>query len=98
MFHALNQQHIRQIVGILLESLKKRCREQLEIDIKVTGAAKDLLAEAGFDSKYGARPLRRAIQTKVEDRLANEILEGHIKRGDTVQVQAAKKELIFSVK
>ena len=64
----------------------------------MTGAAKDLLAEAGFDSKYGARPLRRAIQTKVEDRLANEILEGHIKRGDTVQVQAAKKELIFSVK
>ncbi len=97
-FHALNPQHIRQIVGILLESLKKRCREQLEIELKVTGAAKDLLAEAGFDSKYGARPLRRAIQTKVEDRLANEILEGHIKRGDTVQVQAAKKELIFSVK
>jgi ATP-dependent Clp protease ATP-binding subunit ClpC len=97
-FHALNQQHIRQIVGILLESLKKRCREQLEIDIKVTGAAKDLLAEAGFDSKYGARPLRRAIQTKVEDRLANEILEGHIKRGDTVQVHAVKKELVFSVK
>ncbi len=56
-FHALNPQHIRRSLGILLESLKKALQEQLEIEPKVTGAAKDLLAEAGFDSKYGARPL-----------------------------------------
>lgn len=96
-FHALNRQHIRKIVTILLKTLEKRCKEQMEITLKVTAGAKDLLSEAGFDSKYGARPLRRAIQTKVEDRLANEILEGRIHRGDTVQVKAVKKEIVFAI-
>jgi ATP-dependent Clp protease ATP-binding subunit ClpC len=97
-FHALNKEDIKKIVDILLKGLEKRCAEQLEITLKVTAAAKDLLAEAGFDSKYGARPLRRAIQTKVEDTLANEILEGRIKRGDTVQVSQKDKKIQFNVK
>ena len=58
----------------------------------------DHLAEAGFDAKYGARPLRRAIQSKIEDRLANELLEGRIRRGDCVQVQYRNKEIRFTVK
>ena len=95
-FHALNKEHIKKIVTLLLKNLEKRCEEQLDIQLKVTNSAKEHLAEAGFDSKYGARPLRRAIQTKIEDRMANEILEGNIKRGDIVTVQFVKGELRFS--
>ena len=94
-FHTLNRQHIRKIVSLLLKNLENRCLEQMDIRLKVTDSVKDYLAEAGFDSKYGARPLRRAIQTKLEDVLANEILEGKIKRGDTVKVQLHQKKLKF---
>ncbi|MDC7291135.1 ATP-dependent Clp protease ATP-binding subunit [Blautia schinkii] len=97
-FHALTKEHIKKIVTILLKKLEDRCQEQMEITLKVTNSVKEHLAEAGFDSKYGARPLRRAIQNKIEDQLANEILEGHIKRGDIVQVQLNKKEVRFVVK
>lgn len=94
-FHPLNKEHIKKIVNILLKNLEKRCEEQMEIRLKISSSAKDLLAEAGFDSKYGARPLRRAIQTKLEDSLANEILSGNVKRGDTVKVQVSKKSIVF---
>ena len=94
-FHTLNKQHIRKIVSLLLKNLENRCQEQMDIQLKITDSVKDYLAEAGFDSKYGARPLRRAIQTKLEDTLANEILEGKIKRGDTVKVQLHQKKLKF---
>lgn len=97
-FHTLNKEHIKKIVNILLATLEKRCREQMEITLKVTNSAKEHLAESGFDSKYGARPLRRAIQNQIEDALANEILEGKIKRGDIVQVQQKNKKLCFHVK
>ena len=96
-FHSLNKENIRKIVTILLKNLEKRCQEQMNITLKVTGAAKDLIADAGFDSKYGARPLRRAIQTKIEDEMATEILAGKIKAGDTVQVKAKDKKICFSV-
>ncbi|MCI5900971.1 MAG: ATP-dependent Clp protease ATP-binding subunit [Blautia sp.] len=96
-FHALNRQHIRKIVDILLKTLEKRCEAQMNITLKVTPSAKDLLCEAGYDSKYGARPLRRAIQTKIEDELANEILSGRIKNRDVVQVKARDKKILFSV-
>ena len=94
-FHTLNKQHIRKIVSLLLKNLESRCLEQMDIRLKITDSVKDYLAEAGFDSKYGARPLRRAIQTRLEDTLANEILEGKIKRGDTVKVQLHQKKLRF---
>ena len=96
-FHSLNKENIRKIVTILLKNLEKRCQEQLNITLKITGAAKDLIADEGFDSKYGARPLRRAIQTKIEDEMATEILAGKIKAGDTVQVKAKDKKICFSV-
>lgn len=97
-FHTLNKEHIKKIVNILLATLEKRCKEQMEITLKVANSAKEHLAESGFDSKYGARPLRRAIQNQIEDALANEILEGKIKRGDIVQVQQKNKKLCFHVK
>ena len=97
-FHTLNKEEIRKIVLLLLKSLEKRCEEQMDIHLNVTNSAVDYIAEAGFDAKYGARPLRRAIQSKIEDRLANELLEGKIKRGDIMQVQYRNKEIRFIVK
>lgn len=95
-FHPLNKTHIKKIVNIMLKTLEKRCKEQLDIQLKITESVKDFLAEAGFDSKYGARPLRRAIQTKLEDPMANALLEGTIKRGDTVRIQLHQKEIHFT--
>ena len=97
-FHTLNKEEIRKIVLLLLKSLEKRCEEQMDIHLNVTNSAVDYIAEAGFDAKYGARPLRRAIQSKIEDRLANELLEGKIKRAGIVQVQYRNKEIRFIVK
>ena len=97
-FHTLSKEEIKKIVALLLKSLENRCQEQLKIQLKVTNSAIEYLAEAGFDAKYGARPIRRAIQSKIEDKLANELLEGKIKRGDTVQVQCRNKEIRFVVK
>ena len=95
-FHPLNKTHIKKIVNIMLKTLEKRCKEQLDIQLKITETVRDFLAEAGFDSKYGARPLRRAIQTKLEDPMANALLEGTIKRGDTVRIQLHQKEIRFT--
>ena len=95
-FHPLNKTHIKKIVNIMLKTLEKRCKEQLDIQLKITESVRDFLAEAGFDRKYGARPLRRAIQTKLEDPMANALLEGTIKRGDTVRIQLHQKEIRFT--
>ena len=95
-FHPLTKTHIKKIVNIMLKTLEKRCKEQLDIQLKITESVRDFLAEAGFDSKYGARPLRRAIQTKLEDPMANALLEGTIKRGDTVRIQLHQKEIRFT--
>ena len=78
-----------------LKNLEKRCAEQMGIQLKITDSVRDYLAESGFDSKYGARPLRRAIQNKLEDPMANEILEGRIRTGDTVKVQLHQKKICF---
>ncbi len=94
-FHALNKDHIRKIVTLLLKNLIKRCREQMSITLKVSTAVKDHIAQEGYDSKYGARPLRRAIQSKIEDALANEILEDRVNAGDEVQVKLSRNEIIF---
>ena len=95
-FHPLNKSHIKKIVNIMLKKLEKRCREQLEIELKITESVREFLTESGFDSKYGARPLRRAIQTKLEDPMANALLEGRIKRGETVRIQLRQKEICFT--
>jgi ATP-dependent Clp protease ATP-binding subunit ClpC len=96
-FHTLGKTEIKQIVTILLKKLQKRCREQLEIELVVRDSVKDYLTESGFDSKYGARPLKRAIQSKIEDAMAEEILEGKVHRGNKVIVSMYKKDIKFSV-
>ena len=96
-FHMLNKEEIRQIVNILLKKLEKRCKDQMNIELIVRSSVKDYLAESGYDSKYGARPLKRTIQNKIEDRMAEEILEGNIHAGDRVIVSMSKKDIKFSV-
>ena len=96
-FHPLNKSHIKKIVNIMLKKLEKRCREQLEIELKITGIiSASSLQNQDLSSKYGARPLRRAIQTKLEDPMANALLEGRIERGETVRIQLRQKEICFT--
>lgn len=96
-FHMLSQEEIKQIVSILLKEFQNRCKEQMDIDLTVRSSVKDLIAEEGYDIKYGARPLKRAIQNKIEDKMAEEILEGNIQRGDKVVLSVSKKDIKFSV-
>ena len=94
-FHPLERDHIRQITGIQVATLAKRLKAN-GITIEVTDAALDMLGEAGFDPVYGARPLRRAIQNHLENRLAKEILSGEFAAGDTVQIDWHDDELRFT--
>ena len=80
-FHQLNKEDMKGIVEIMLSSIEKRTREQLNLHLSVSEEAKALLIEKGYDEKYGARPLRRTIQTMLEDQLAQELLDGRIKAG-----------------
>jgi len=94
-FHSLNKEHIKQIVSLMIDNLAKRL-EQMDIHIELDDKAKDLLADAGFDPVYGARPLQREIRRRIEDRLSEELLKGTIKKSDTIKITANEKELIFS--
>jgi len=93
-FHALQKEQIRAIAEIQIQRLARRLREQ-ELELKVTTAAKDFLGRAGFDPVYGARPLKRAIQSRLETPLAREILAGRFAPGDTVEVGMEAGELAF---
>ncbi|HYE09961.1 MAG TPA: ATP-dependent Clp protease ATP-binding subunit [Patescibacteria group bacterium] len=93
-FHQLEEEHLKEIVEIMLKSLLKRIKE-MNIDIEVTEAAKNLLMKKGFDTQYGARPLRRAITKLVEDQLSEEILKGSVKPGSKVQIDVSEEKLIF---
>lgn len=95
-FHSLGEEEIRSIAGLLLGELQKRCREQLDITLKISPAVKQHIAKAGFDPKYGARPLRRAVQSQVEDLLAEEILAGNISSGDAVTAGCRKDKITFT--
>ncbi len=95
-FHSLDEDHIRSIAGLLLGELQKRCLEQMELVLKISPTVKQQIAKSGFDPKYGARPLRRAVQSQVEDALAEEILSGRVKRGDTVHVSCRKGKIGFT--
>ena len=97
-FHSLNKQNIREIVSLLLKEFEKRCKKQMDLTVQVTGAVKSDLAEKAYDEKYGARPLKRAIQNRIEDAMTEEILEGRIKAGDTVCVKLSKGQIKFEVK
>lgn len=96
-FHPLNEGHMKDIVTIMLKEIMKRTKEQMNITLSVDEAAKEFLINKGYDEKYGARPLRRTIQSCLEDRLAEEILDGAVKEGDEVLVSQGEAELKFSV-
>ena len=97
-FHPLNKTHMKDIVTIMMKDIMKRTSEQMSITIEIDEAAKDYLIQKGYDEKYGARPLRRTIQSSLEDKLAEEILSGTVKTGDTVLVTAGDDGLKFSVR
>ncbi len=97
-FHTLKEEHLKKIVGLLQKELTKRCREQMGSVLSFTSTVKNLIVEEGKDEKYGARPLKRAMQTKVEDALTDEILSGNIQTGDTVLVGASGRKCTFRVK
>jgi ATP-dependent Clp protease ATP-binding subunit ClpB len=95
-FHPLGREQIRAIASLQIDILRKRLEER-DIGLQLTDAALDLLGEAGFDPVYGARPLKRAIQSQLENPLAQEILAGRFAPGDVVQVDAGDERLEFSV-
>ncbi|MGI6168991.1 MAG: ATP-dependent Clp protease ATP-binding subunit [Christensenellales bacterium] len=93
-FHSLDEANIRQIVDLMVDSLAKRL-EARDVKLALTDEAKDYLAKEGFEPKYGARPLRRAIQQKVEDALSEELLRGNIALGDSVEGYMSDGKLEF---
>ena len=93
-FHPLSRKHIREIVDIQLSYLHARLADR-DIRIQLSDAARDKLADAGFDPVYGARPLKRAIQQQVENPLAQEILQGKFKPGDVIEVGVTDDRLDF---
>ena len=97
-FHPLNKEDMKAIVTLLSKTLSKRCKEQMDIELTVGSAVKEYLIEKHMDVKMGARPMKRAIQSEIEDALAEEILAGKVKSGDKVSVGLKNKKITFTVK
>jgi ATP-dependent Clp protease ATP-binding subunit ClpC len=93
-FHALNKEHIRRIVDLMLDQVIASIQEK-NVTLEVTGEAKDLIGNKGYDPVFGARPLRRTIQTLVEDRLSEALLRGEFLPGDTVVVDCVEEEIVI---
>ncbi|HJB83856.1 MAG TPA: ATP-dependent Clp protease ATP-binding subunit [Candidatus Mediterraneibacter intestinavium] len=94
-FHSLEKKDLKKIVTLLCRDLTKRLEGQMDIHLTLRESAKNLIAEKGTDTKYGARPLRRALQTELEDKLAEAILNGEVKRGDHVEAGVSQKKIRF---
>ena len=92
-FHALEKKDMKQIVTLLCKEFTARVKRQLNISLTIRDSAKNLIVEKGTDAKYGARPLRRAMQTELEDKLAEAILNGDIQSGDMVAVGVSKNSI-----
>ncbi|NGP46722.1 ATP-dependent Clp protease ATP-binding subunit [Bacillaceae bacterium SIJ1] len=92
-FHSLKKEHIKEIVSKMAKQLQERLREQ-DIDFKLTAPALEKIAEEGMDLEYGARPLRRALQRQVEDRLSEELLKGTIAKGQKITLGVEKGEFV----
>ena len=97
-FHQLTKEDMEEIITLLVKVLSDRCREQMDIKLVMGRQAKEALIEKYMDLKMGARPLKRAIQTEIEDKLAEEILAGKVKAGEEVHVAVNHKEFVFKVK
>lgn len=97
-FHALSEKNVKDISNLMLKQLAHRVKEQMNIELRFTDLAKKLIFDKGYDKKYGARPLRRAIQTYIEDELAEAVLRGEVKNGDSVLISAKGDKIKVSVK
>ena len=97
-FHQLTKDDMKRIINLLAQSLITRCRTQLDISLTLTPSLKEHIVEKYSNLKMGARPLKRAIQTLIEDALAEEILSGRVKSGDHVSAGFRENKVVFSVK
>lgn len=97
-FHPLTQDEMKKIVGMMCQDLIRRAKEQLNIQLTIRDSVKKHIVETGTDQKYGARPLRRAVQNQLEDKLAEAVLAGEIKEGSEVVAGMSKKEIKFMPK
>ncbi len=97
-FQTLKQEDMKKIVGLMCQEVVERAKNQVGITLHIRDSVKKHIVEVGTDKKYGARPLRRAVQNQLEDRLAEAILNGEIKSGDCVEVGMAKNEIKFTTK
>ena len=104
-FTALSKDNMKDIINLLFSQIAKRAKDQMNITLTLSDKAKALLVDKGYEPKYGARALKRKVQSEVEDKLAEEILDGHIKSGDKVSIvtgrgkdRNAANELVFKVR
>ena len=97
-FRSLNKNDMKQIVTLMLKDLTDRCKSQMDITLQVRDSVKNYIVEKAYEPKYGARPLRRKIQNEIEDQLAEEILDGRVKKGDEVTVTTRKNAVVFEVR
>ena len=95
-FHTLGMKEVEKVAGLMAAELQTRAKKELDIDLKITASARKYIAEKGYSEKYGARPLRRVIQEKIENPLTDLILNGEITRGSSVTVRIDKRELTIS--
>lgn len=94
-FHALNENHLKEIVTLMIDGLIKRMAEQ-EVTVEVSDAAKELIIKKGYNPTFGARPLRRAIQSEIEDLLSEEMLKHTFRKGEKVLVDAKDDEIVVT--
>ena len=93
LFRPLTRENLNSIIDLMVESLRKRLKDR-DLDLQLTDAAKELIIERGYDPLYGARPLRRVLQSSVETLVARTILRGDISAGSTITVDARDGELV----
>lgn len=97
-FHTLGTEEMQKIVGLMCKEVVNRAKEQLGLTLHIKDSVKKHIVEVGMDKKYGARPMRRAVQSQLEDKLAEAILNGEIHRGDYVDISFSKNEIKFLAK
>jgi len=96
-FHSLEKEHLKEIVSMMANALTKRLKEQ-DISLELTDAALEKIAQEGYDPQYGARPLRRALQKQVEDRLSEELLKGNVEKGNQVIIDYVNDDFVVKKK
>lgn len=96
-FRTLNKDDMKKITALLMKELVNRAKDQLDIELTVRDSARTYIVEKAYDKKYGARPLKRKIQDEIENRLAEDIINGRIKRGDKVIVSTKNKQISLTV-